>query len=48
MRFRPTLLQLTAFSALSASVGLGSAIANQPVETSRLGASIKENLVERD
>ena len=48
MRFRPTLLQLAAFSALSASVGLGSAIANQPLETSRLGASIKENLVERD
>lgn len=48
MRFRPTLLQLTAFSALSASVGLGSAIANQPVETSRLGASIKENLADRD
>jgi flagellar motility protein MotE (MotC chaperone) len=48
MRFRPTLLQLTAFSALSASIGLGSAIANQPVETSRLGASIKENLAERD
>jgi flagellar motility protein MotE (MotC chaperone) len=48
MRFRPTLLQLTAFSALSASVGLGSAIANQPAETSRLGASIKENLADRD
>jgi len=48
MRFRPTLLQLTAFSALSASIGLGSAIANQPVETSRLGASIKENLADRD
>lgn len=48
MRFRPTLLQLTAFTALSASVGLGSAIANQPVETSRLGASIKENLADRD
>lgn len=48
MRFRPTLLQLTAFSALAASVGLGNAIANQPLETSRLGASIKENLAERD
>jgi flagellar motility protein MotE (MotC chaperone) len=48
MRFRPTLLQLTAFSALAASVGLGNAIANQPLETSRLGASIKENLADRD
>ena len=48
MRFRPTLLQLTAFSALAATVGLGSAIANQPLETSRLGASIKENLADRD
>jgi flagellar motility protein MotE (MotC chaperone) len=48
MRFRPTLLQLTAFTALAASVGLGNAIANQPLETSRLGASIKENLADRD
>lgn len=48
MRFRPTLLQLTALSALGATVGLGSAIANQPLETSRLGASIGENLADRD
>jgi flagellar motility protein MotE (MotC chaperone) len=49
MRYRPALLQLTALTALGAVVAVGGAIASQPPPaTSRLGASIKENLGQRD
>lgn len=49
MGYRPALLQLTGLTALGAVVAFGSALASQPpVQTSRLGASIKENLGQRD
>lgn len=49
MRYRPALLQLTGLTALGAVVAFGSALASQPTTpTSRLGASIKENLEQRD
>lgn len=49
MRYRPVLLQLTGLTALGAVLAFGSALASQPtVPPSRLGASIKDNLQQRD
>lgn len=49
MHYRPVLLQLTGLTAFGAVLAFGSALASQPpVPTSRLGASIKENLGQRD
>jgi flagellar motility protein MotE (MotC chaperone) len=48
MGFRVKLLHLTALSALGSTVALGTAIAGEVLPTSRLGASISDNLAERD
>lgn len=48
MGFQVKLLHLTAVSALGATVALGTAIAGEAMPTSRLGASIRDNLADRD